>query len=379
MDWIRRNWPDLLIGLALLAVIAGIIATLLNGGSFLSGGARTPTPSAASATTQPGVQPDTPADSVAANGATADPAATDSAAVDSVAVDGADPDAAPETQATAQDAGQDTGQDTVVPSIETTPLDGSPAADGTTPDTDVPVIPSSSGAADTEEATPAATTPAATATAPSTTATPTTTTAPATASAGATSGTVSNVESAYRIVVGSFGNADNAQRRAQDFADAGFPAFTATQGDLTLALVGPYDTQNEAESAFNRIQTEGLEAAPLLFAPAGATSDAAATETSDGAALTPATPDPATTQTPVDADVVSTDVVSGDYLQTGAYGSSASAQPQRERLEGLGFNVSEVTEGSFVKLLVGPFSADELAGAQSRLSAQGIDYFVRSN
>ena len=38
MDWIRRNWPDLIIGFALLAVIAGIIATLLSGGSFFSFG-----------------------------------------------------------------------------------------------------------------------------------------------------------------------------------------------------------------------------------------------------------------------------------------------------------------------------------------------------
>ena len=34
MDWIRRNWPDLLIAIALVAVIAGIIATLLSGGSL---------------------------------------------------------------------------------------------------------------------------------------------------------------------------------------------------------------------------------------------------------------------------------------------------------------------------------------------------------
>ena len=34
MDWIRRNWPDLLIGLALILVISGIIITLLNGGTF---------------------------------------------------------------------------------------------------------------------------------------------------------------------------------------------------------------------------------------------------------------------------------------------------------------------------------------------------------
>src|SRR5690606_22391220 len=43
MDWLRRNWPDLLIGVALVAVIAGIIATLISGGTFfpVGGGSRT--------------------------------------------------------------------------------------------------------------------------------------------------------------------------------------------------------------------------------------------------------------------------------------------------------------------------------------------------
>ena len=36
MDWLRRNWPDLLIGIALVAVIAGIIAILITGGSFFT-------------------------------------------------------------------------------------------------------------------------------------------------------------------------------------------------------------------------------------------------------------------------------------------------------------------------------------------------------
>ena len=35
MDWIRRNWPDLLIGVALFSVITGIVATLLSGGTIL--------------------------------------------------------------------------------------------------------------------------------------------------------------------------------------------------------------------------------------------------------------------------------------------------------------------------------------------------------
>ena len=36
MDWIRRNWPDLAIGVALLLVICAIAATLITGGSIFS-------------------------------------------------------------------------------------------------------------------------------------------------------------------------------------------------------------------------------------------------------------------------------------------------------------------------------------------------------
>ena len=72
MDWLRRNWPDLLIGVALVAVIAGIIATLISGGSFFpfgqgGGGTTTPQPStpitspSTPGTTQPsGAQPGSP-------------------------------------------------------------------------------------------------------------------------------------------------------------------------------------------------------------------------------------------------------------------------------------------------------------------------------
>ena len=36
MDWFRRNWPDLVIGVALVAVVALIVVTLLSGGSLAS-------------------------------------------------------------------------------------------------------------------------------------------------------------------------------------------------------------------------------------------------------------------------------------------------------------------------------------------------------
>ena len=65
------------------------------------------------------------------------------------------------------------------------------------------------------------------------------------------------------------------------------------------------------------------------------------------------------------------------YLQVGAYGSRDSAQPQRDRLEAMGFVVSDRVENGLVKLLIGPFDAAGLAAAQSRLESAGIESFPR--
>jgi hypothetical protein len=61
----------------------------------------------------------------------------------------------------------------------------------------------------------------------------------------------------------------------------------------------------------------------------------------------------------------------------GAYGSRESSLPQRERLEGMGFVVSDRVEGDLVKLLIGPFDAGQLADAQARLRSEGIESFPR--
>ena len=369
MDWIRRNWPDLLIGLALLAVIAGIIATLLNGGSFLSGGSRTPaSPPAASATPQA----DTPADT----GAGVADATNGNPAPQPGSQDAVQDSAQDTSQNTSQNTTPDTTPDaaaqaTVVPSIETTSLDGTDS----TPDGGVPVIPSSG---DASLADPAATAPPTSAEATAPVAPAPTTTGSSTTGSSATVSTASDAESSYRILIDSFGDADNALRRAQTFEEAGFPTFTAVQGALTLVLVGPFATQGEAESAFGRIQSEGLKDNPLLFEPDTAGEAATETAATSGEEAVP-TPSASAAADTSQADT-SLDTSGGErYVQAGAFNSSELARPRREQLESLGFNVSEVTEGSFVKLLVGPFGPDELVSAQSRLGAQGIDYFVRSN
>jgi cell division septation protein DedD len=353
MDWIRRNWPDLLIGLALLLVIGGIIATLLNGGNILPFGRNTTNqPATVSTQTTPESTATTPVAPVEANGGS-------SATTDNSTTGGADAGiAAVDPNATTND---------------TVTMPADQGGDGT-------ITPVSPTAVDGETVSPDAATAAVDAVAPDATdATAETATTDAATSAPTTDVLPSGSATApYRISVGAFGSAENAERRAQAFRDAGYPVFTGSQGDLVLVLVGPYDSQAEAEGVKSQLQSSGLEANPIIyqFTP----SDAAATTST-------ATETPATDTTQAESSSTESEATaitsapatssSGRYLQVGAYNSLESAAPQRTTLEGLGFTVSAVEEDSFVKLLVGPYDDSSIATAQSQLSAQGIDSFVR--
>jgi cell division protein FtsN len=339
MDWMRRNWPDLLIGLALLLVIGGIIATLLNGGNFLPFG-RGPQPAPATSTPTTGTTPEavSPTDP---NGTTPSANGTEVAPLD----------LNQPSSTEAVSVGDETG--TIVPVPPST--DGTPIGDAATTAIDNAVEAVAPDAADTTEtATDAADT---------------------TQVAASTSSTTP-----YRVSVGAFGNAENAERKAQSFKDAGYPVFVGKQGDLSLVLIGPYATQAEAEQVKAELQSSGLEAEPIVyeFKP-----DDAAAASSDTA---PA-PDVVTATSPDAASADAADTTSatsalptnssGRYLQVGAYGSVEASAPQRSLLEGLGFTVSSVEEGTLIKLLVGPYDDANLSDAQSRLSAQGIENFVR--
>ena len=334
MDWIRRNWPDLVIGLALLAVIVGIIATLLNGGSFFRG-----TPSL-SAGTSPSAPASTAATESSQSSITEAPGIPSAPNTPSVSA------SLEEANAAAEAAGSDT------PIAEGTDAATAGVADGITP-----LVPGAGDAASPDTAVASGD-------------------APGTALAETESATTIGLDAAelaapFRIVVGSYRDAANAERQVETFRGLGYPAFTGTQDDLTLALVGPYEVRGEAEAALTRLQSDGLVTDPQLFElgpdGVGAAVSSSNQETSSAAPAAPAA-------TPEAASGAAT-----AYIQTGAYGSSEAAQPQRARLEGLGFSVSEVQEGSFLKLLVGPFNASELEAAQARLRSQGVDHFVRGN
>lgn len=339
MDWLRRNWPDLLIGIALIAVIAGIVATLLTGGSFFpigpgQGTAPVSTPNVAPATPPagpgvvqdetPAVTPETPADSAVPT-----------------------PDAGANQEGQPQ-VGANGGAVAVLPPAGDS---AAPApSEGAAQPADEPATPAA-GAAQPEQATPAA--------------------APAQPPASAAAPTAP-----YRVSVGAFGSEENAQGQAATFREAGFPVFLGRQGDLVLVLVGPYDTQQEAEQAVSRIRTGDFGIDPVIyrFQPDDATDPVATTPAATPTEEAASAPAPAPTETQAEAPAASAD---GSFLQVGAYGTRESALPQIERLEAMGFQVTERTESGLIKLLVGPFEGDALATARQQLQAEGIEHFAR--
>lgn len=373
MDWLRRNWPDLLIGVALVAVIAGIIATLISGGSFFpfnSGGG-----------TSTGSQPSTPITGPTTPGASTPSTSTPGTA--GTTVGGQQPTTTPSGAVATPPAGstQSGTTDDGAQSSATTPTEPSgegiavlpPSGTGTTAagasdapatgasSSDVTALPPPGAAVpQTSTSAPAATTPV-TPAAPATS-----TSAPSTAIAASASDDVAS----YRVSVGAFGNADNAQRLAQEFQSAGYPVLMGTQGNLTIVLLGPYATDAEARRVASQVaagnfgvvdptvyhfEPDDVTASPATTAPAASATQTAASTAAPAASAT----------------------ATGRYLQVGAYANRESSLPQRQRLEGMGFTVTEVQEGTLLKLLVGPYQGTALSDAQSPLAAEGIENFAR--
>ncbi len=359
MDWLRRNWPDLLIVIALIAVIGGIAMTLLTGGfsvPLFNSAPSTPSPSLSVPSTTTPASPSTatpaqPSTTDAGDGAESTDAGTpsddDGAAATSASGDATDPGTTSSSSTS--------GGIAVLP-----PSD--PATDDA--DDDEPTEATGSG----DAATSAASSPAST---------------PASGSAGSTAGapptspsTQPGTEAPYRVSVGAFGNPANAERFAATFRAAGFPVFVGTQDDLSIVLVGPYDTLGEAEAAAERVAAGDFDVdRPVIFrlddGPVAGQSDTADPEPEPAPAATESA-----AASPVEAVATAS---SGTFLQIGAYGDAAAAQPQIERAEALGFAVDVRTEDGLRKLVLGPFDDDGLDAARTRLERAGIEFFVRAD
>ena len=181
--------------------------------------------------------------------------------------------------------------------------------------------------------------------------------------------------------MGAFSHPDYAKRQEQVFKKAGYPAFLAPQGDLTIVLVGPYRTQSEADSVASKIKSGGFGVDPVVYEFKG-TQDHAPQPASAGGSGSSATsagsPSSASSSSGSSSSASSASTSgSQHYLQVGAYGTAASAKPQRDKLASMGYQVTERTEGGLVKVLIGPFGPDKLKQVESQLKAAGIDSFPR--
>lgn len=320
MDWFRRNWPDVLIGIALILVIAGIVSTLITGGSpFPFGSGNRP---AAPVQTPPPF--DAPRD--------------DATEVPSLAPP-SDPIPSPTVEPLPLDAGDAPGDALAQPSVpeEIESVEPDPTAAGTQsetpPEPSAPSTPASQPAGEAPAVTPS-----------------------------------NNPTDPFRVSVGAFSSPENAERQADRFREAGYPVFLANQGDITLVLVGPYASEAEARTVRDAIDASEPDVQPIIYLYSE-DDDADASPVPDDSPATPAVDAPAEAPTTPD--------VEGTRLQVGAFADRNAAEPAIERLEDIGFRVDVVSEDGLLKLVVGPFAADALESARSLLNQAGFEHFPR--
>ena len=321
MDWLRRNWPDLLIGMALVAVIAGIVTTLLSGGSFLPlGGQEGPVESSR---TPPGMEAEGPLP----------PALDERAAEEVESIIPVRPG----------EPGEEDGP-VVAPDRVTDEAEEEVTITPERPGAEQPAPPAVEQEAERE---------------------------PVQATAD-----VSDVEPSYRVGVGAFSNEENANRRAQQFRNEGFPVFIGRQGDFYLVLVGPFDEQDEAASAATRIRDTGIEPDARVFEFVPETAEEPEVDAEPAVALVEQVDEPAQLD---DAPELAEDGARR-YLQVGAYLSRQAAEPQLESMQEMGFEVTfrelPREDETLYRLLIGPFGPSELAAVQERLSERDIEHFA---
>lgn len=139
------------------------------------------------------------------------------------------------------------------------------------------------------------------------------------------------------MVVGSFGNRENAERLAVTLRQEGYPVSLEAFGAFTRVWVGPYQSQERAQSVADTLAQHRPQVARI-----------------------PAEVSPAPPQ-----------VGAGRFLQVGAFRSPQSAQAVVETVQQAGYPVVLVEEAGLVKVRVGPF--DDTSAAAAALRARGLE------
>lgn len=383
------RWPDLLIGLLVLLLLAGFAALLL--GQSRPEVAQTP---AAPVTDTAPVIPTAPGSDLGTEDGPTTPAVTPAPTAtqddsDQTATGAAPATEAPDTAApaTAAPAAQDNASDT--PASSATEQSSAPAAAVSTPPETViaaepiPAAPAAPPVASVTLPTPTTTIPLDPA--PETAAQPTGSALPRAGGAVATSEQRTPLRSDYRVSLGTFGSEGAAQGAAQSVRALGYTVYPIDLGAQVVAQVGPFADEASARQALADIQRAYPGA--VLYPPrgrslTGGSQSAAETpptqvtpaETEPEAAATPA---PAEATPPAASASAPAAAPSGPvYLQIGAFDRVESAQNLVGQLREQGYAPTvNAPEGRKVTVLIGPFSGDVLTTTEAKLDANGFDHF----
>ncbi|MBB6097717.1 cell division septation protein DedD [Deinobacterium chartae] len=352
MTWLKRNWPDLLIVLLILLLVAGFALVLLGGPQKIFGQRPAAVPDIAVQAPEP---------------STAEP--------EPVPVEPEPIPAAPQTEPEPEPQTPEETEPTV-------PLEPSAPADVADEPAEIPVIPAAPAQPEPErpeperpvaEPKPAPATPPAQA-APTPAPAPATrpqAQAPARRPVPVSRGTAPT-KADFRISAGLYGSEAAAAGVAERIRAAGYPSYVFPSKDQSfVVLVGPFADRASADAARNDISR--VHDNLFVYAPEAAPAPQAATAAPAPSATPAAAPAAAETPAAASAETGSAGPV---YLQVGAYQRQESATPILERLRELGYQPAlRTSSGGLTRVIVGPFGEDAANETRARLSAQGIESF----
>ncbi len=332
MDWLKRNWVDVLMAGLILAVVGGFLTLLLRGGVFVNNSQ--PVDSTTTLTTVPAPTgtPSTPTSSTPSS-STSKPVVSPKP---TTPLDVPDIPEAPATipSATGTSGSTSNASGSNIGNSSTGTTNSSSTTTPTRPTAAIATAPSLGS----QKTTPEATKP------------------PSTKGSYARADFLRN----YRVAAGSYSSLERAKKAVTQLRGRGLPAQTFPSGNSHVVVVGPYAREASARSALKQVRQSFPDA--ILYRPDGtreASARVVAPQTPAGGAGTPAT---------LTADT--------SYLQVGAFKDVKGATALLEKLQNAGFKPLTKNISGLLRVLVGPLSSSQLETTRTDLKNSGFEAFA---
>jgi cell division protein FtsN len=166
----------------------------------------------------------------------------------------------------------------------------------------------------------------------------------------------------YRVAAGSYTNLERAKKAVMQLRARGLPAQTFPSGQTHVVVVGPYARQAAARAALSKVRQTFPDA--ILYHPDGTKEVSARAATQKTI-----TPQSGGTGQPATLNAESA------YLQVGAFKDSKSALALLAKLKNAGFAPLTKTISGLLRVLVGPLQNNQIENTRSELKNQGFEAF----